>query len=225
MPANAAVLGLQRTRSRCSSAGSSSLMHLLDRRDVHGGRKGVVRRLAAVDVVVRMHRRLAAERRAEQLVGPVGDHLVGVHVALGAGAGLPDHQRKMLGKRAVRHLLGGAYDGVGQARLQVPLLAVDHRGRLLDDAERAHERQRHGLGADPEILQAALGLRAPIAICRHFDGAEGVGLDADGAIAGHRQGPGLQWGLDHQGAAGKACQSRGGSPCPAGTTSCESDRG
>ena len=29
-------------------------------------------------------------------------------------------------KRAVRHLLGGARDRVGEARLQVPLLAVDH---------------------------------------------------------------------------------------------------
>ena len=92
------------------------VMQLLDRGDVHGGREGVVGRLAAVDVVVRMHRRLAAERRAEQLIGPIGDHLVGVHVGLGAGAGLPDHQREMLGQRAVRHLLGGARDGVGETR-------------------------------------------------------------------------------------------------------------
>jgi hypothetical protein len=45
-------------------------------RDVHCGRKRVVRRLAHIDVIVRMHRLLGAELAAEQLVGTVGDHLV-----------------------------------------------------------------------------------------------------------------------------------------------------
>ena len=65
------------------------------RRDVHGGRDAVVRRLAHVDVIVRMHRRFRAELAAERDIGGVGDHLVDVHVGLRAGAGLPDQQREM----------------------------------------------------------------------------------------------------------------------------------
>jgi hypothetical protein len=34
------------------------------RRDMHGGREAVVRRLAQIDVIVRMHRLLGAERAA-----------------------------------------------------------------------------------------------------------------------------------------------------------------
>ena len=56
--------------------------------------KRVVRRLRHVDVVVRMNRRLAAERRAGELAAAVRDHLVDVHVELRAAAGHPDMQRE-----------------------------------------------------------------------------------------------------------------------------------
>ena len=110
-------------------------------------------------------------------------------------------------QNAVRHLLGSARDRVGEVRLQMALLAIDPRRGELDDAERAHQRQRHGLGADPEILQAALGLRAPVAIRRHLDRAEGIGLDAHRKIAGHRANLRCSWPGRNQGAPGQACQS------------------
>ena len=51
----------------------------------------------------------------------------------------------------------------------------------------------HRLGllfpADLEVLQAALGLGAPIDVGGHLDGAKGVGFDAGG---GHRRRPSLQ---------------------------------
>ncbi len=52
----------------------------LERRQVHHRREHVVGRLAAVDVVVGMDRPVAAQRPTGDLVGAVGDHLVGVHV-------------------------------------------------------------------------------------------------------------------------------------------------
>ena len=67
-------------RAAAATAGSSSSSTLLDRRDVHHRREGVVRRLAAVDVVVGMDRRLGADHAAGELDRAVGDHLVGVHV-------------------------------------------------------------------------------------------------------------------------------------------------
>ena len=51
--------------------------------------------------------------------------------------------------------------GVEQLERQV------HLGRgALDDAERADQRPRHALGADAEVLDRALGLRAPVAVGR-----------------------------------------------------------
>jgi len=41
-----------------------------------------------------MNRSLAPERRARELAAPIGDHLVHVHVELGAAARHPHMQRK-----------------------------------------------------------------------------------------------------------------------------------
>ena len=71
-------------------------MYLHSGGDVHGGGVGVVAALALVDVIVGVDGRLAAELSAEQLDGAVGDDLVGVHVGLGAGPRLPDHQREVV---------------------------------------------------------------------------------------------------------------------------------
>uniref|UniRef100_A0A6B0VA16 Uncharacterized protein n=1 Tax=Ixodes ricinus TaxID=34613 RepID=A0A6B0VA16_IXORI len=74
-------------------------------RNVHGCRVRVVGALALVDVVVGVDGALAAQLAAEDLDGPVGDHLVHVHVRLGARARLPDHQREVRLQGAVNHLV------------------------------------------------------------------------------------------------------------------------
>ena len=81
------------------------------RGDVHGGRDRVVGRLAHIDVIVRVHRLFRAEFAAERDIGGVRDHLVDVHVGLGAGAGLPHQQRKMLVELAVGDVLRNGDDG------------------------------------------------------------------------------------------------------------------
>jgi len=52
--------------------------------NVHGRRKCVIRRLAHVDMVVGVDRRLRAHHAAQHLDRAVGYHLVGVHVGLSA---------------------------------------------------------------------------------------------------------------------------------------------
>ncbi len=86
-----------------------------------------------------MNRRFGAELAAKQFVGAVGDHLVEVHVGLGAGAGLPDHQRKMIVELAVDHLARGADDGAGAALVDQPQFAIGFGRRELDDAERVND--------------------------------------------------------------------------------------
>ena len=75
-----------------------------------------------------MHRFLGAEFAAQHLVGTVGDHLVEVHVALGAGARLPDDQRKVIVELAFDHLACGAGDGAGAARIEQSEFPVGLRG-------------------------------------------------------------------------------------------------
>ena len=77
----------------------------------------------------------------------------------------------------VDHLLRGLDDRACAAGIEQAERAVRLGGSALDDAERADQRARHALAADPEILDRALGLRAPVAVGRHFDRAECVGLD------------------------------------------------
>ena len=129
--------------------GRDQLAHrLLAGGDVHGGREGVVRGLAAVDVVVGVHGRLAAALPAQQLVGPVGDDLVGVHVGLGAGAGLPDDERELVvAARPSTTSWAAVPMASAEPRLELAQLLVDPCRRELDDAQ----------GAD----RAVRGMRSP----------------------------------------------------------------
>ena len=88
--------------------------HRLGRGDVHRRREDVVRRLAAVDVVVGMHEPALAARPAEELRGAIGEHLVDVHVGLRARSGLPDGERKFAGVPPGERLVGGGDDGIGR---------------------------------------------------------------------------------------------------------------
>jgi hypothetical protein len=65
-------------------------------------------------VVVGVDRLLGAHLAAEHLDGAVGDHLVGVHVGLGAGAGLPDDEREVIVELAVDDFLRGGDDGLAK---------------------------------------------------------------------------------------------------------------
>ena len=134
-------------------------------------------------MIVRMNRLLRAEFAAQQFVGAVGDHLVEVHVGLGAGPGLPHHQRKMIVELALDHLARGAGDGAGAPLVDQPQFAVGLGRRELDDAERVNDLDRHPVLADAEILPRAFGLRAPIAVGGNLDRTETVGLGAGGFLS------------------------------------------
>lgn len=92
--------------------GQQRLFDLEDGGDVHDGGEGVVGRSGSVDVVVGVNGLLGAHRAAQNLNGSVGDDLVGVHVGLRAGAGLPDDEREVIEELEVGHLGGGLLDGL-----------------------------------------------------------------------------------------------------------------
>src|SRR5437588_12924160 len=127
-----------------------------------------------------MDRLLRTQFAAQYLVGAVGDHLVEVHVGLGAGSGMPNHKWKMIVEFAVNHFARSASDGGGAALVERSEFTIGQCGGELDDAERVNDRDRHPVLADAEILPGALGLGAPIAVDGNVDRAEAVGLGAGG---------------------------------------------
>jgi hypothetical protein len=133
-----------------------------------------------VDVVVRVDRRLRANHAAGDRDRAIGDHLVGVHVGLGARAGLEHHQRELEVPPAVDHLLRGLDDEIDLRLGQLPELAVGERGAFLENAERADHRPApmETTDADREIEVRALSLRAPHVARRNLDVAERVFFDA-----------------------------------------------
>jgi len=145
---------------------------------VHGGGKRVVGRLRHVDVVVGVDGLLAAHDAAADFNGAIGDDFVDIHVGLRAAAGLPNAQREMLVEFSSDDFIGGLGDERALIRRKFAEVLIDERGGFFEDTEGADQLGRHDVLADSEVDERAGGLRAVIAINRHFDLAHGVGLGA-----------------------------------------------
>ena len=145
-------LGVQRV-AQLLHRGHQQVDDLLGRRDMHRGRKRVVGGLRHIDVVVGMDRLLAAHLAAGQFDRAVRDDLVGVHVGLGAAAGLPDAQRKLGVELARGDLLGRLHDQPRLVGGELAQILVDLGGGLLEQAEGADHRTRHPVGPDIEVMQ------------------------------------------------------------------------
>ena len=150
--------------------GKQLILYDKHRRDVHGRRERVVRRLAHVDVVVGMKRFF--QRIPRQLCPAPCDDLVRVHIGLRTGARLPYDKRKMIVQRTGYHLVaGGGYGRKLRLRHALRLQRmVGHRARFFQNTERMRDFTRHRLDADAylEILMASLSLSPPVFVGRHF---------------------------------------------------------
>ena len=136
---------------------------------MHGRGKGVVGRLAHVHVIIGANGLLTAHDAAEELDGAVGQHLVHIHVGLGAGTCLPHVERKMFVQQAVHAFLRGAVNGLRLPGGQPPHAGVDPRAGFFDQAEGAADFQRHFVIANGKVLKRTLRLRAPVSVGRHHD--------------------------------------------------------
>ena len=145
--------------------GQQLVFHCKHCRNVHGRGKGVVGGLAHIDVIVGV-----TELFAGNLIGSVGNNLVGVHVGLSTGACLPDHQREVLVQCAGKNLIAGLFDHckLFLSHFFGSQLGIGHGCRLFQNAESMGDFSGHGFNsnADSEIFMAPLGLGGPELVCR-----------------------------------------------------------
>jgi hypothetical protein len=113
---------------------------------------------------------------------------ISIHVRLRARARLPHGEREVIVQLAVNHLLRRGDNLLADLLVEKTEFHVGLCGRALDDAQRAHDRHGLLLPTDLEVGEAALRLRAPIAVGRDLDGSEAVGF---GTGLGHRIVPGF----------------------------------
>ena len=83
-------------------------------------------------MIVGVHAFVVAASRPEDLRGAIGQHLVGVHVVRGAGAGLVHVDDELIAKPAGQHLVGRGDDRARDVRIEAPERAVGFGRRLLD---------------------------------------------------------------------------------------------
>ena len=106
----------------------SQLQH---RRDMHRRDEGVIGGLRHVDIIVRMNGFFAPKSSANQLDRTIGNHLIDVHVRLGARTRLPHIERKLTVQLARDHFIGYLADQVGFVPGKFPCFSVDDGCSLL----------------------------------------------------------------------------------------------
>ena len=145
-------------------------------RDVHGRRESVVGRLAHIDVVVGM-----AEFVPRDLICPVGDHLIGIHIGLCSGTRLPDNQGEVCIQLSGDHFVRRCAD-----RFQLLCRhffrfqsMIGSRRCLFQNAECPDDFPGHGLDADADgkVSAAPLCLGRPVFVRRYSYLTHGIMFD------------------------------------------------
>ena len=151
-------------------------------REMHHRRKAVIRRLRAVDVIVRMHRRFRSEGLPRRSLARFAiTSLAFIFVCV------PDPVCQIVsGKSASnlpsRYLLGRSFDRRGEFDLEDTQTTVRTGRCELLQSEGADQSDRKSLLSDREQFQGALRLRTPISIGRDLYLAEYIALDANRAF-------------------------------------------
>src|SRR5580704_9345758 len=104
-----------------------------------------------------MNRRVASKRRAGKLAAPVRDHLVDIHVELGAAARHPHMQRKHIVMLACEDLVASLHDQLVTLIVEPLAGMVRDSGGFLQDGIGSDHLTRYQILADAEMLERALG--------------------------------------------------------------------
>ena len=142
--------GIERVAERFDG-GDEAFQHDRGGGDGHRGWEGVVRRLRHVHMVIGVHRCFGSHLAAGEFDRAVRDDLVGVHVALGSGAGLPDAEGEVGIKFSRDHLIGGADDEVALVGGEFAEVGVGEGTGFFQDAEGFDHLGRQDVFTDVEM--------------------------------------------------------------------------
>ncbi len=127
---------------------------------------------------------VGATGAAQELQGPVGDDLVGVHVRRGAGPALDGVDDELVHQPSRADLLAYADDRCGDVRGQEVEVAVGLRGGLLDGGQCGDQVGELGDGrpGDREVLHGPHGVHAVVGVGGDLLVSDQVVLDAYGHL-------------------------------------------
>ena len=151
---------------------------------MHGSGEGVIGGLGHVDVVIRMDGLFRAQHSTGHINRPIGDHLVDVHVRLGAAAGLPNAEREVVVQFALGDLGGGFDDEIGFFLCEEAELLIGQSAGSFQVSKGVDERGRHRVVGDIEVVQGSLGLSSVITVRRNIHRPHRVAFLAGGSWFG-----------------------------------------
>src|SRR5438067_1091456 len=102
------------------------------------------------------------QRAAQDLIGPVGDHLVRVGVGGGSRTSLKDIDDEVLVESSLLDFFGCLLNRICETRLEEAELAVDERRGALDLGQRSDETAWQPEVADGKIPAGSFGARPVI---------------------------------------------------------------
>src|SRR5580704_3163245 len=125
-----------------------------------------------------MNWRFAPERRACELATAVRNHLIHVHVELGAAASHPDMQRKHVLMSACENLVAGLNNESVPLVIKLATSMIGIRSGFLQSRIRCDHFARDQILSYAEMFERPLRLCPPQPGARHIDFTEAVGLFA-----------------------------------------------
>ena len=135
------------------NGGQGVLHYFLVSSNVHGGGIGVVGRLGFVYVVIGVDNTFLTQFAAVQHVGAVGNDFVQIHVGLGAGAGLPNHQRKLFIQLVRQNFVAGGGNQVALLSRQDTQVGIGKSGCFFQIGKGFNNFMRHRSSrADFEVV-------------------------------------------------------------------------
>ncbi len=145
--------------------------------DVHCRGKCIVGRLTMVDMVVGVDGALAAHRATGHFDSSIRNHLVGIHVRLSAATGLPNVERKVFVEFAGDDFVGRSNDEIRLFLRSVRRVPDWRELPLFSEVPNARINVFWKvIRANLEVMQGALRLRSPVALCIDFHFSHAVGL-------------------------------------------------
>ena len=150
---------------------------------MHGGRIGIVGGLRLVYIVVGVDFLLGIfQGAAQKYMRTVGNHLIRIHVGLGARTCLPDHQGKLAVVLACKNFVTNLGNNVCLVLLQYAQLGIGQRCSFLQYGKGMDDLQGHAvfLSANLKIIDRTLRLRSPVGRSWNLHRSHGVFFYTDG---------------------------------------------